>query len=104
MGTYVPECARGTVFELPAVTFTNNYLDYCTTIVLETAHLLSDGDIFVAGYDGYVGNILAEKEQMLTARNRELFTEFAQFTNRRVVSLTATLYPTLVAESCYQYL
>jgi 4-hydroxy 2-oxovalerate aldolase len=104
MGTYVPECIKDKVFELPAITFTDNYLDYCTTIALETAHLLCGDDIFIAGYDGYAGNILAEKEQMLTARNRELFVEFSRFTNREVVSLTATLYTTLAVKSCYQYL
>jgi 4-hydroxy 2-oxovalerate aldolase len=104
MGTYVPECAKDMTFELPAITFTDNYLDYCTTIALETAYLLCDNDIFIAGYDGYAGNILAEKEQRLTARNRELFAEFAKISNRKVVSLNATLYPTLDIKSCYQYL
>jgi len=104
MGTDVPDFDSEVIFELPHISFTGNYLDYCTTISLETALYLSDGDVWIAGYDGYSGNVLSEKEMALTTQNKEVFHDFSIFSKRKIISLTPTLYKTLTVRSCYQYL
>ena len=58
MGTEVPAYAEKNTVELSAVNFTDKFKDSVTTIALQLAMNLTDGEIFVIGYDGYPGNVL----------------------------------------------
>lgn len=104
MGTDVPSFAQDSTFELSEITFTNLYLDSCTTIALQTALYLGANSIQIIGYDGYIGEILSEKETSLTNENRTLFNDFTIKTGLSLISLTPTLYKELKLTSIYQYL
>ena len=103
MGTDVPDFCEKRTFELPPITFTKGYLDSCTTLAIETAHLMSN-NIFIVGYDGYAGQVLSEKEAALTAENRNVFEAYTLYTNKTLVSLTPSLYSNLSVQSIYQFL
>ena len=104
MGTEVPDFAEDNTFEIDKVTFTNNYLDSCTTVSLQIALMLSAQEINVIGYDGYLGGVLSEKEAKLTMENRTIIADFVKNTNKAIVSLTETLYNELTVKSIYQFL
>ncbi len=103
MGTEVPEFAKDSTFELREIDFTTEYHDSCTTIALQSALLLSKGNIFIVGYDGYPGSVLSEKEMALTNENRVLFQDFQKAIGHKLVSLTPTLYKELEVISIYQF-
>lgn len=104
MGTEVPEYLKAVTSELPSIQFANAHDDSCTALAIQLALDLSEGDIFVAGYDGYPGGVLSEKETALTTENRELFDSYAQYTGRPMRSLTPSLYKGLEISSLYQYI
>ena len=104
MGTDVPTFAQNNTFELSEIKFTQQYLDSCTTIALETALHLQAESIYIIGYDGYIGEILSEKETALTNENRTLFNDFISNTQKKLVSLTPSIYKELNVKSIYQYL
>ena len=103
MGTDVPEFCEKRTFELLPITFTDSYLDSCTTLAIETARLISD-NIFIVGYDGYAGQVLSEKEAVLTMENRSVFEAYTLYANKALVSLTPTLYDSLNVQSIYQFI
>lgn len=104
LGTDVPDYAKKSTFELAAINFTNEYMDSCTTLAIQTAIDLSKKDIIVVGYDGYPGSVLSEKEIALTNENKTLFGAFRKKTGRKLMSLTSSLYKELEASSVYQYI
>jgi 4-hydroxy 2-oxovalerate aldolase len=104
MGTDVPTFVQDVTFELPHVEFTEKYFDSCTSVAMQTAVLFCNKDLFLAGYDGYTGSILSDKEASLTNENRLLFDSFKTFYNKPLVSLTPSLYKELDIQSVYQYL
>ena len=104
MGTDVPPFTHKTTFELKEINFTKQFLDSCTTLALQTALHLSAQEILIVGYDGYMGEILYEKETSLTHENRSLFHDFKKHTNLPLKSLTPTLYKELNLTSIYQFL
>lgn len=104
MGTEVPAFAQNDTFELSEIEFINDYKDSVTTIALQLAMNLTDGDIFLVGYDGYPGNILSEKEVALTTENNTIFNAFAAVRGCKPKSLTPTTYRTMEVESIYQKL
>lgn len=104
MGTEVPEFASKNTYELKSVDFIDGYFDSCTAIALQTAMTLSSGEIYVVGYDGYPGNILSEKEMVLTNENKSIFEAFKTQTGDRLKSLTPSLYKELEVNSVYQYI
>lgn len=104
MGTEVPVYAEYTTYELPSISFTELYLDSCTTVGLELALQLGVKQVDIVGYDGYKGQILSEKEMSLTNENRTLFLEFKKYSGVVIRSLTPTLYKELTIKSIYQYL
>lgn len=104
MGTEVPEYAENVTFELKEVAFTNEYKDSVTTIALQLALQLTDGDIYVVGYDGYAGNVLSEKEVALTTENKTIFNAYAQLKGEILKSLTPSVYKELIVESVYQFI
>lgn len=61
MGTEVPDYASNSTYELDAISFIGEYQDSVTTVALQLALNLTDGDIYMVGYDGYPGNVLSEK-------------------------------------------
>ena len=101
MGTEVPDYAMGYTFELPTIKFTDEFKDSVTTISLQLALNITDGDIFVTGYDGYPGNVLSEKEMALTNENKSIFLAFQRFKCGALKSLTPSLYKDLRIESVY---
>ncbi len=104
MGTEVPDAVASKTFELPAVDIVGKYKDSVTTIALQLAQGLTDGSVLMAGYDGYPGKVLSEKEMALTHENQTIFDSFVESTTRPLWSLTPTLYPKLGSTSVYQYL
>lgn len=104
MGTEVPEYAEKSTVELRSIDFADQYKDSVTTIALQLALNLTDGDIFVVGYDGYPGNVLSEKEVALTNENRTIFNAYQKVRGKRLKSLTPSLYGELEVESVYQFI
>lgn len=104
MGTEVPAYAEHYTVELASVSFTDQYKDSVTTIALQLAMNLTDGDIFVIGYDGYPGNVLSEKEVALTNENKSIFQAFKEARGIQLKSLTPSLYKDLEVASVYQYI
>lgn len=104
MGTEIPSYAKNSTFELPEIAFTDTYLDSCTAIALKVAIELEASHVYITGYDGYKGNVLSEKEAILTAENRILFENFIKFTGNRIISLTPSIYNSLTIKSIYQFI
>lgn len=101
MGTEVPQYAKKTTFELSEISFTDEYKDSCTAIALQLAINVKATKVFIAGYDGYRGNVMSEKENDLTRENRKLFDDFNK-RNCGIISITNTLYKELQIISMYQ--
>ena len=104
MGTEVPAFAVRNTFELVSVDFIDQYKDSVTTIALQLAMKLTEGEIFVVGYDGYPGNILSEKEVSLTNENKAIFSAFTAVKGNALKSLTPSIYKELNVESVYQFI
>lgn len=104
MGTDVPEFSITKTYELPEINFVSGHADSSTAIAIQLALNLSEGNIYVVGYDGYPGNVLSEKESDLTRENRSLFKAYQQYTGEKLHSLTPTLYSELQTKSLYQFL
>lgn len=104
LGTDVPEYAEKATYELPEIVFTKVYLDSCTTLAIQTALNICNGEIYVVGYDGYPGSVLSEKEMELTNENRTLFGDYHKFTGKKLVALTQSLYNELEVKSLYQFI
>lgn len=102
MGTEIPSYIRNDTVELASVWFTEQFKDSVTALALQTAMELTDGDIYVVGYDGYPGNVLSEKEMSLTEENRIIFQAFRQAKGEQLKSLTPSLYKSLNVISVYQ--
>lgn len=104
LGTDVPEFAEKTTYEIAAIEFTHGFEDSCTALAIQTALNLSNGNIYVIGYDGYPGSILSEKEVTLSNETRSLFVDYEKCTGIRMKSLTPSIYPELDVESIYQFI
>ena len=104
MGTEVPVYTKKSTVELTSVDFIDQFKDSVTTIALQLAINLTDGDIFVIGYDGYPGNVLSEKEVALTNENKTIFEAYQQTKGQQLKSLTPSLYKDLNVVSVYQYI
>ncbi len=102
MGTEVPNYATESTFELEKVSLVDEFKDSVTTIALELALYLTDGDIFTVGYDGYPNNVLSEKEVALTYENKTIFQAFKILKGSKLLSLTPSLYKDLEVVSVYQ--
>lgn len=104
MGTEVPAYAEKNTVELSSISFTDQFQDSVTTIALQLALNLTDGEIFVVGYDGYPGNVLSEKEVSLTNENKTIFQAYNKIKGIPLKSLTPSLYKDLEVVSVYQYI
>ena len=104
MGTEVPAYAEEHTVELKEIAFTNQFKDSVTTIALQLALDLTDGDIFLVGYDGYPGNVLSEKEEDLTNENKTIFRAYEVARGKKLQSLTPSLYKDLEIVSLYQFI
>ena len=104
MGTDVPKFAIQHTYELKEITFTNDYQDSCTALAIQTAMTISDGQLFLVGYDGYLGSVLSEKEVTLTSENSTIFKAYKHSQGRELISLTPSLYKELTVKSVYQYI
>lgn len=104
MGTEVPAYAEEHTVELKEIAFTNLFKDSVTTIALQLALNLTDGDIYLVGYDGYPGNVLSEKEVDLTNENKTIFRAYEEARGKKLQSLTPSLYKDLEIVSLYQFI
>ena len=104
LGTDVPDYAEKTTFEISSIDFTNGFEDSCTALAIQTAINISEGNIYVVGYDGYPGSILSEKEVTLSNETKTLFRDYEKSTGTKMKSLTSSLYPELEVESIYQFI
>ena len=104
LGTDVPEYAEKSTFELPKIEFTTKCQDSCTTLAIQTALNICKGDIYIVGYDGYPGSVLSEKEVALSNENMALLHDYENYTGKKMVSLTPSLYPELEVVSIYQFI
>lgn len=104
MGTEVPVYAESATYELSEITFTDSYQDSCTTVALQTALALGVKEVNIVGYDGYMGEMLSEKEMDLSNENRTLFNNIVESQSVILRSLTPTLYKELIVDSIYQFL
>lgn len=104
LGTDVPEYAEHATYELSKIEFTKEYQDSCTTLAIQTALNICEGEIFIVGYDGYPGSVLSEKEVALSNENMALLQDFENYTGKKMKSLTPSLYPELDVVSMYQFI
>lgn len=104
MGTEIPAYAENCTVELTDICFIGQLKDSVTTIALQLALNLTDGDIFMVGYDGYPGNILSEKEMDLTNENKIIFQAYSEAKGKKLKSLTPSLYKDLEIVSVYQFI
>lgn len=102
MGTEVPEFAEASTFELDEISFIDEYKDSVTAIAIQLSLKLTDGEVYLVGYDGYSGNVLSEKEVSLTHENNEIFISYAHTHGTQLKSLTPSIYHTLNVTSIYQ--
>ena len=100
MGTYVPKSIKERTFELEAIEFSKLKVISHTTLAIQTAMNLGVDNIMVAGYDGYSGDEIAEKEQELFMENEKLFQE-GMVKGVEFYSLTPSKYKSLNAKSIY---
>lgn len=103
MGTDVPDVVTASTYELQNVEFTSSYQDSVTAVALQLALLLTDCEVKVAGYDGYAGTLLSEKEMTLMRENSALFAAFRS-TGRSLTAITPSLYAELKTDSIFKYL
>lgn len=103
MGTDVPKMAKDQTYELESISFIDRYQDSCTSIAIELAKEISDGDKFIVGYDGYKDAKLSDKEIKLTRENEEIFERYAAL-EKPLISLTPSLYKQLETKSIYSIL
>lgn len=104
MGTDVPELEHVKVYELNKVEFSEFFIDSCTAVALQLALDLNANSVYLCGYDGYPNGILSEKESTLSQENRYLFKRFCLYSDKKLISLTPTIYPSLEKQSLYQYI
>ena len=104
MGTDVPSALSAITFELPKLDFTDTYVDSVTSVALQLALDLTDGPVYLVGYDGYPGNVLSEKEVTLMHENAAIFNAYKARTGNPPLSLTPSIYPELTVQSVYQFL
>lgn len=102
MGTEVPTYAEKYTFELESIDLIDQYKDSVTSLALQLAMQLSNNEIMLIGYDGYPGNVLSEKETVLTNENRAIFQAYYNAKGENLKSLTQTLYKDLDVTSVYQ--
>lgn len=104
MGTYVPEKVKNSVCQLQGITFTSEFKDTHTTLALQTCIELNAKEVFIAGYDGYKGEAVSQRDLELLAENEILFSEFTNFAGLQPVSLNPTQYKALKQKSIYSFL
>ena len=86
------------------ISFIDEYKDSVTTVAIQLGLNLTDGDVYLVGYDGYPGSVLSEKEVALTHENNEIFAGYAKARGTYMKSLTPTIYRNLFVVSIYQLL
>ena len=103
MGTDVPKMAQEQTYELKSISFIDKYQDSCTSIAVELANEITNGEKYIVGYDGYRDAKLSNKEIKLTRENEEIFERYAAI-GKPLISLTPTLYKQLGTKSIYSIL
>jgi 4-hydroxy 2-oxovalerate aldolase len=101
MGTYIPKSLTDSAFELESVDFTELYKDSHTALALQSILALKIEKVFIAGYDGYSGDHIGEKEQELFLENQYLFSKIRDNFEIQLLSLTPSKYTNLKGDSVY---
>jgi 4-hydroxy 2-oxovalerate aldolase len=101
MGTYIPAKLRKAAYQLPQITFSDKFIDSHTAIALQTCLELGANQIDIAGYDGYSGKIIGQKEQELIQENEHLFRNFSNKTSISLHALLPSGYDELISTSIY---
>jgi 4-hydroxy 2-oxovalerate aldolase len=103
MGTYVPSKLMERAFELEAITFSNLLEDTHTALALQTCLNLVCTTIYLAGYDGYGGVEVSQREIELFNENELQFDLFVKETKADLISVTTTKYKNLKKSSVYSF-
>ena len=103
MGTYVPKNFHGNAYELNALSCSKHLWDTTTSVALEVGLMNKIKTIFFVGYDGYYGEDLNQSSLALFNLNEEVFREYVENHNQRLVTLTPSLYRNLEKSSIYHY-
>lgn len=102
-GTDVPELCRSNTYELETFTFTQvDCPDSCTTISIQLAIDLNAAHIYIAGYDGYPGKVLSERDMALNNENNSLFRDYKNAEGHKLIAITPSAYDELEIKSIYQ--
>ena len=102
MGTYVPAIIKEKTFELENVNLTDKYKDSHTALALQTALILEAQKMYIVGYDGYMNEVVTQKERELTTENNYLFNLISS--KLELLSLTPTNYKDIKTQSIYAFL
>lgn len=102
MGTEVPEYATTSTYELKEISFIDAYKDSVTAVAIQLGLDLTDGEVYLVGYDGYPGSVLSEKEIALNHENNEIFIGYSKACGFQMKSLTPSIYKALDVISIYQ--
>jgi len=100
MGTYIPEELAAKSYELMKITFTDKVKDSHTVLALQSVIEMKAKNVFIAGYDGYLGNNVSQIELELSMENEVLFRDF-QDAYSQITSLTPTKYESVQEVSIY---
>lgn len=100
MGTYIPIVLEDNAYELPKVSFTDQFMDSHTSIALQTSIELNSKNVFVVGYDGYSQTMMSQKDQELFLENEYLFSKY-QSSFSSLTSLTSTSYNNIKVQSIF---
>ncbi len=104
MGTYIPALVRDKSYELEKVSFTQLLNDSHTVLALQTSVEVRSKNVYLVGYDGYMGENISQAERTLATENEKLFEDFKKFTGQNLVALTPTNYQNLLEESVYGFI
>jgi len=100
MGTYIPSLAKESCYEL-ASDINVPLIDTHTAIAMEIAKELNVKELFIIGYDGYVGANISSTEHKLFIQNQQIFNAIKN--DYKIISLVPTTYD-LDSQSIYSYL
>jgi 4-hydroxy 2-oxovalerate aldolase len=104
MGTYIPHALKEKVYELPSINFTDALKDSHTALALQTALDLGVSQVYLVGYDGYLGQSITQLEKTLSEENEFTFSNFILNSRCLIYSITPTCYKGIKVKSVYEEL
>jgi 4-hydroxy 2-oxovalerate aldolase len=101
MGTYIPMEMTNKAYELDQISIADGTIQSQTSMALEIILMAKISTIFIAGYDGYSGSNISQKDQELFIENGLLF-DSLKTKNLTINSITPSRYRQLKELSVYQ--